>query len=338
MSDFWPGVSVIMPVLNEEKHLAAAVAGIVAQHYPGPLEIVIAVGPSRDRTQEIADGLAATYDFVTVVDSPTGRTPASLNRAIAASKYDILVRVDGHGELGPEYLTTAVRTLEETGAVNVGGIMDAQGETPFEKAVAAAYNSPFGLGNSTFHLAHSPAGPADSVFLGVFRKDALLAVGGFDETMYRAQDWELNHRFRQHGDVVWFNPALRVVYRPRSTARALARQFFKTGQWRREVVSRYPETASLRYLAPGATVVGTAIGGAAGVTGALTGRNWLKLGWLAPLVYLGFILWGTVRMGSLEPEVRVRMPLVLAIMHFAWGTGYLVGLRPGENPRIRSAN
>ena len=106
--------------------------------------------------------------------------------------------------------------LDETGAANVGGIMDAQGVTAFEQAVAHAYTTRLGLGGSAFHLGDSPAGPAETVFLGVFRKSALALVGGFDESMWRAQDWELNYRLRRAGQLIWFSPDLRVTYRPRS--------------------------------------------------------------------------------------------------------------------------
>ena len=239
-------VSVVMPVRNEEPHLEAAVGRVLAQGYGGELEVVIAVGPSSDRTREIADSLAATDERVVVVDNPTGFTPAGLNLAIEAASYEIIVRVDGHAELCPGYITTAVETLRATGAANVGGLMDAQGRTPFEQAVAAAYNSHLGLGGGGFHLAATPAGPADTVFLGVFRRDALKEVGGFDESLHRAQDWELNYRLRRAGHLVWFTPELRVVYRPRSSLRALAKQFHLTGRWRREVVRRHPDTASRR--------------------------------------------------------------------------------------------
>src|SRR5258708_5021346 len=119
----WPAVSVIMPVLNEERHLAAAVDRVLAQDYPGDLELILAIGPSKDRTQEIADGLAAADPRVRSVPNPTGRTPAALNAALGQAKHGIVVRVDGHGELAPGYIATAVRLLEETGAANVGGVM-----------------------------------------------------------------------------------------------------------------------------------------------------------------------------------------------------------------------
>lgn len=336
----WPAVSAVMPVRNEERHLRAAVEGVLAQDYPGELELVVSVGPSTDRTRAIADGLAAADPRVRVVDNPTGRTPAGLNIAIGAARHDILVRVDGHGELAPGYIATAVETLERTGAANVGGLMDAQGTSPFEQAVAVAYTSRIGLGNASFHLQDSPEGPAPTVFLGVFRRDALEAVGGFDETMWRAQDWELNHRLRRSGEHVWLNPALRVTYRPRSSLKALTRQFYETGRWRREVIRRYPETASVRYLAPPAVVAGLAGGTLLGLAGAVapTGPwRWLRLGWLAPVLYAVAVTVGSVTMRRPMPaEVRARLPLVLMVMHVCWGAGFLRGLgrdRPGRADR-----
>ena len=130
----------------------------------------MAVGPSRDRTGEIADELAAGDERLRVVDNPVGKTPHALNLGIADSRYNIIVRVDGHGELGDGYIERAVELLGETGAANVGGVMDAQGRTPFEEAVAYVYTSPFGLGGAAFHQGDVPAGPAETVFLGVFAR------------------------------------------------------------------------------------------------------------------------------------------------------------------------
>ncbi len=143
----YPAVSVIMPVLNEERHLRNSVRHILEQEYPGEMEVVIALGPSADRTDEIAAELVAE-DCVHTVPNPTGRTPAALNAAIKASRHPVVVRVDGHGMLSPNYIATAVRLLEETGAQNVGGIMHAEGENAWEDAVAAAMTSKIGVGNA----------------------------------------------------------------------------------------------------------------------------------------------------------------------------------------------
>lgn len=315
-----------MPVRNEERHLVASVRRVLDQHYQGDLEVVLAVGPSSDRTAEIAAELALKDRRLRVVDNPVGRTPHALNLSIAAARHDIIVRVDGHGELADGYLERAVELLEETGAANVGGVMDAQGHTPFEQAVACAYTTKLGLGGSKFHLQSSPPGPADTVFLGAFRKRAIAAVGGFDETLHRAQDWELNYRLRQAGETIWFSPDLRVTYRPRSSLRALVAQMYETGKWRREVVRRHPETADRRYLAPPVAVAAIVVGSAAGLLG-LRGPSWLRLGFAAPAGYTSVVLLGgLLAPRDLPPAARLRLPLVLAATHMSWGTGFLVGL------------
>jgi len=325
----WPGVSVVMPVLNEERHLEAAIRRVLDQDYPGELEVIIAVGPSADGTRKIADALAAADQRIRVVDNPAARTPSALNLGIAASRHKIIVRVDGHGELTDGYIRRAVELLDETGAANVGGVMDAQGTTPFEVAVATAYTTRLGLGGSAFHLAESPAAEAETVFLGVFRKDALVAIGGFDETMYRAQDWELNYRLRTSGHKIWFSPELRVTYRPRSTLRALIKQMYETGKWRRELLRRHPETANARYLAPPLAVLGVVGGAVAGLLGVIVDSRLLRLGFLAPAGYFAVIIGGSlVTARPISAAARLRLPVVLAATHLAWGAGFLIGRAP----------
>jgi succinoglycan biosynthesis protein ExoA len=322
----WPGVSVVMPVLNEERHLEAAIHKVLDQEYPGELEVIIAAGPSSDRTREIAAALTAADPRIRVVDNPAARTPAALNLGIAAAQHQIIVRVDGHGELTDGYIKRAVELLDETGAANVGGVMDAQGTTPFEEAVAVAYTTRLGLGGGAFHLADSPAAEAETVFLGVFRKDALVAVGGFDESMHRAQDWELNYRLRMRGHKIWFSPELRVTYRPRSTLRALVWQMYETGSWRREVIRRHPETANARYLAPPLTLLGVLAGSAIGLLGVIFDSRLLRVGFLAPAGYLILIIGGSLIIARpMSAAARLRLPLVLAATHLAWGAGFLRG-------------
>ncbi len=317
-ADAWPSVSVIMPVLGEERHLADAVARVLSQAYPGDLEIVLAVGPSRDRTEEIARQLAAEQPLVRWVRNPSGRTPDALNAALRVARHDIVVRVDGHAELCDGYIRTAVGELTARGAVNVGGIMDARGTTTFERAVACAMRSRIGVGAARFHTGGG-AGPADTVYLGVFRRQTLLAAGGYDPHFTRAQDWELNHRLRLAGGIVWFTPQLRVTYRPRSTLTALAKQYLQYGRWRRVVASRHAGTINPRYLAPPAMVVGTTV---ATVAGLLERR---ARGWLAvPATYLlAVIVGGWAASRGEQPRTRALLPVVLATMHWSWGLGFL---------------
>jgi len=325
-----PAVSVVMPVRNEEKHLAESVAAVLGQEYPGGFELVLAVGPSKDRTEAIARELAAADSRITVVPNPSGQIASAMNAAVRAARQEILTRIDAHSMLPDGYLRTAVRTLMETGAADVGGWMAAEGATPFQSAVAWAMTSPFGVGAAANHTG-GDAGPADTVYLGVYRREAIEKVGGYDETMLIAEDWELNYRIRAAGGLIWFTPDLKVTYRPRATLGALAKQQFRYGRWRRVVARRYPETVNSRYLAPavatGLNAAGLAIG-LAGVIGAGAGAPapvpYLALGFVIPAVYLAGVSGVAALFARDVPvSVRARVPLVLAAMHTCWGGGFL---------------
>jgi len=313
-----PAVSVILPVLNEEPHLEESVSAILSQDYLGVFEVILALGPSRDRTDEIARALAAGDSRVKLVANPTGKTAAGLNLAIATSNSPIIVRVDGHAKIPNNYLSLAVEILRKTGAVNVGGVMAAEGVTNFEIAVARAMRSALGVGSSRFHTG-GEAGEVDTVYLGAFRREAINAVGGFDERYTRAQDWELNYRLRKNGGKIYFDPRLQVTYRPRPNLRKLAKQYFQYGRWRRVVSRSHSGTINLRYLAPPFTLIATLIS--------------LFLGLLInPIFYLPAAIYGfflLISSALIAKSVRefILLLAIIPTMHFAWGAGFITSTK-----------
>jgi GT2 family glycosyltransferase len=192
--------------------------------------------------------------------------------------------------------------------------MAAEGESVFENSVARAMRSPLGVGASRFHTGGG-SGSADTVYLGAFRKQALLSVGGFDERFTRAQDWELNFRLRAAGGIVYFDPRLVVTYRPRGSVKALAKQYFEYGRWRRVVSRRHEGTINYRYLAPPFTVIGV-------VLSLMLGAFLNPLFFIPALTYTLFILIASARIGKTLPEF-VSLPLILLTMHMTWGIGFL---------------
>lgn len=308
-----PAISVILPILNEEAHLKGAIDSILSQDYQGKTEVILAVGPSHDRTLEIAQQLSQQDSRVVIVANPTGRTAAGLNLALKKSQSPVIVRVDGHAQIPNNYLSLVVEILNKTGAVNVGGVMAAVGTTPFENAVAGAMRSPLGVGASRFHTG-GEAGVVDTVYLGAFRREALLEIGGFDERFTRAQDWELNFRLRENGGVVYFDPRLHVTYRPRSTVKALAKQYFEYGRWRRVVSRKHSGTINYRYLAPPFALVGFSLS--------------LLAGFIAPIlftpaaIYALFVLLASIKIASNLREYFLLLA-VIPTMHFAWGAGFI---------------
>ena len=308
-----PSISVILPILNEEAHLKGAINSILSQDYHGKTEVILAVGPSHDRTLEIAQQISQKDSRVVIVENPTARTAAGLNLALKKSESPVIVRVDGHAQIPSNYLSLVVEILNKTGAVNVGGVMAAVGTTAFERAVAGAMRSPLGVGASRFHTG-GEAGVVDTVYLGAFRREALLAIGGFDERFTRAQDWELNFRLRENGGVVYFDPRLHVTYRPRSTVKALAKQYFEYGRWRRVVSRKHSGTINYRYLAPPFALVGFTLS--------------LLAGFMAPILFIPaaiyslFVLLASVKIASNIREYFLLLA-VIPTMHFAWGAGFI---------------
>lgn len=303
-------ISFVMPVANEEQHLRIAVDSVLGQKTAGEFELVIALGPSRDRTAEIAAELASTYEQIKVVPSATGRTSDSLNLAIAASRFECVIRVDAHSELPDGYAQLALDLLNQTGAANVGGLMVARGNGDFQSAVAFAYNHRIGLGGGSYHVG-GVAGPADSVYLGCFRKSVLTELGGFDRRWVRGQDWELNQRIRASGHLVWFDPRLAVGYFPRRSWSALVKQFFNTGIWRGSLTRQNPGDSRFRYWVPPLLVLATLF--------------------VIPLwLYLAAIAIIAFSESSLPMSSRRWLAVVLPTMHLSWGAGFWLGLIRGN--------
>jgi glycosyltransferase involved in cell wall biosynthesis len=278
----------------------------------------LALGPSKDRTDQIAARLSEENSRIILVSNPTGKTAAGLNLALHHSHREIIVRVDAHAEIPQNYLHLVVEILNQTGAVNVGGVMGAEGVTLFESAVAAAMRSPFGVGGSRFHTGGKP-GFVDTVYLGAFRRQAVVDAGGFDERFIRAQDWELNYRLRQSGGKIYFDPRLHVTYRPRPSFRRLAQQYFEYGRWRRVIARKYPETINYRYLAPPLALVITVIS-------LLAGTFIDPSLYLPAATYITFIAITPLFISKDLAHYPVLV-FILPTMHFSWGFGFLTSPR-----------
>lgn len=312
-----PRVSVIIPAREAAATIADAVTSALAQQAVDEVVVAAADPATRSAVERIDD------PRVRVVGNPEGTTPAALNRALRHSTGDIVVRCDAHSVLPPGYVARAVELLESTGAANVGGRQVPRGTAPFERAVAMAMVSPVGAGDARYRLGGRP-GPTDTVYLGVFRRSELEAVGGFDETLERNQDYELNWRLRQKGGVVWFDPELAVEYRPRSSPEALWRQYFDYGYWKRIVLRRHPGSLRWRQLAAPALVVGL------GVSAALALFDWRKAAVL-PAVYAATTAGaGVADLVRRRDPAALLEPAALWVMHLAWGSGFIAGLLSGR--------
>lgn len=321
-----PPVSVIVPALDAEPTIDDCLDAILEQDYDGPVGVTVAVGPGRDATWQILQRRAADDPRITVVANPGGRTPVGLNLAVAASDGPIVARVDAQAVIPPRYLRRAVETMRRTGAANVGGVQRPVGDDGLQRVIAVGMCSPFGAGPARFRR-DGYEGPTDTVYLGVFRREALESVGGFDETLERNQDYELNWRLRDAGHQVWLDPTLVVDYRPRATFSRLASQYFQYGVWKRHVVVRNPRSLQPRQTVAPLLVIGLVISAVDLLRGRLRGL-------LLPAAYSGaaLVVARDSRTQLPRKSDRYRLMAVFATMHVAWGVGFLFGRRRPPRP------
>jgi glycosyltransferase involved in cell wall biosynthesis len=314
-----PTVSIIVPVLNEAEHIERCLLAIEGQTYPSIVEILVSDGGSTDRTSEIA----ASHAQVRVLDNRAGLQAAGLNVALAAATGEVVVRVDGHSLIDPDYVERCVTSLLATGAAMVGGMM-----VPIktggwvQRAVGVALSSRLGAGPARFHVGGTP-GWVDTVYLGCYRAEVAREKGGYDPAFALNEDAEFAFRMKDAGGV-WFDPAIRATYVPRGSIPAITRQFFRYGKARAGTVRRHPESLSARQLAPPLLLLGLMS----------PWRRWIGL------AYAGAV---SARAAA---EVRRDAPaaggllLILPAMHLPWALGFLVGLtssRPNHSALVRAS-
>ena len=310
-----PSVSVLLPVRNAEATIEAALDSVLSQDYGGSVEVIVADGSDTSATSDL---VRQRYPTVRLVPNPERTIGFGSNAALRAAAGEVVVRCDAHTALPPGYLRRAIETLARTGAANVGGRQRPAGAGLFERAVSMAMTSRLGAGDAR-HRIGGAEGPADTVYLGVFRREALDAVGGYDPSLERNGDYELNWRLRSRGETVWFDPGLDVTYRPRDTLRALARQYFDYGRWKRIVLRRHPASVRWRQIASPAIVLSLA----GGLALALAGVPWPAQALLSAYV-LTIVGAAAVMVFRQRDPAALLVPLVLATMHLAWGGGFFL--------------
>jgi succinoglycan biosynthesis protein ExoA len=298
-------VSVVVPVLNEEEHLADCLQAVAIQTYPRIVEVLVVDGGSTDGTRTVA----VRFPRVRILENPERLQASGLNVALAAAHGEVIVRVDGHALIEPQYVERCVEALQASGATMVGGQMvPVRRGGRVQRAVAIAMASRLGAGPARFHIG-GPAGWVDTVYLGSYRTELARRVGGYDPALVPNEDAEFAHRLGRLGGV-WFDPRIRAQYFPRRDLAGLARQFFRYGRARSATIRRHPDSLSLRQLAAPLLIVGLM-------------SPWRR--WVASL-------YGTVLTTRAVVEVRrdpgaaAALPAVLPAMHLAWGLGFLAGL------------
>jgi glycosyltransferase involved in cell wall biosynthesis len=326
-----PFVSVVMPVLNEERFIDHAVRSVLTQHYPSDrFEVIVADGMSTDGTRQILADLQSRHPQLVVLDNPRRIQTTGLNLALARARGDVIVRLDGHAEIAPDFLAQNVAVLaEHPEAWSVGGPIRHAARTVVGKAVAVAMSHPFGVGNAK-HRYPDYEGYVEGAQFPAFRRWVFDRIGGFDERLARNEDDELNFRIHRAGGHVFVSPRIRYTYYVRDHFGQLFRQYLQYGFWRIPVMEKHRRPTTARQLAPTAFYA-AAIG--AGLAALWLGQPLLAV--VLPGVYAAaLIAAGLATVPKAGLLVGACVPPAIATMHAGYGWGLAYGLwarvfRPG---------
>lgn len=313
-------VSVLIPVLNEQQHLPAAAAAMLAQEFDGTIEFLFIDGGSTDRSPLILAELAADDDRVRVLENPAGRTPHALNLGLRAARGEFIARMDAHALYPARYLALGVQRLRRGDVVSVSGPQIAVGLDPGSRRVALAMRTTLGTGGASFRHSGADEFDVDTGFTGVWRRSTLIAHGGWDEEFINDQDFELAARLRADGGRIVCVPAMAADYVPRDRLSTLARQYVRYGTFRVKTLQRHPGTMRSSQLLPPTVVLTAAV-----AVGAPRGpvRRLARVGIAAYGGALAVSAVGAARSGA-GADAR-SLPAVWAAMHLSYGVGFLRG-------------
>jgi glycosyltransferase involved in cell wall biosynthesis len=318
-----PFVSIIMPIRNEAAFIERAIQSILHNTYPAEkMEVFVVDGMSDDGTREIVYMLSADDSRVRMLDNPRRIVPAAMNIGLKAARGDLFIRIDGHAEIPPDFISKSIQCLREhPQAWVVGGSIRTVADSYTGRAIAATMRSPIGVGNARFRLGDYE-GWVDTLAFGTHHKWVVDKIGYFDEELVRNQDDEFNLRIIRAGGKIWMSKAIQSTYFSRGSLCKLWRQYFQYGFWRIRTLQKHKRPASFRQLVPLLFVSSV-------LSFALAGFAWPPL-WILlaveAVLYVLTLITGAIDVGRKAGwRYAPAAPVVFAILHFAYGTGSLWG-------------
>lgn len=319
MSPSGLGASVLVPVLNEGAHIEGSIAAMLSQRFERGIEVLVVDGGSEDRTPEIVERVARADSRVRLLSNPQRRIPNALNIGLRHARGEYVARMDAHAYYPPDYIARAVERLEAGGFDCVSGPALPHGEGRWSRRVALALRTPLGMGGASVFRNAAREIEVDNAFTGVWRRNALLELGGWDEGWPVNEDTELAARIREAGGRYVCIPAMAARYVPRNSLPKLARQYYRYGMYRSKTARHHPITLRRSHIFPPGVVLVMC----AAALAPARARRVARVGLLA---YAGALAIGTTRAAADgKPADLAALPLVFATLHLSWGTGFLFG-------------
>ncbi len=314
-----PVVTVAIPMLNESGSIESCLDSFAAQDYPHDLlDVLIIDGGSTDGSREYVEERSITEPWIRVIDNPIGSAAAAFNLGAFEGKGDVVCLFSSHGVPATDYVSRSVKVLLETGVAGVGGSYYHLGTTPVSMSNGMAMVSPFGMASA--HRMATTRQLVDTISHPAYVRQALVNIGGFDESLARNSDYEINVRLRQAGHELLLEPSIESIYRPRPTRKALGSQFWHYGRWKARVARQHPGDTKPRHLVAPALAVGAAITPVAIAVGgplrSLTAASWAT--------YFAGCVAATVHADQSEHDYsKLALLAAFPTMHLSWGAGFV---------------
>lgn len=318
-------LSVIIPCLNEASTITGVLNALLQQDYmKGAFEIILADGGSTDGTKEQIRQFHTAHKSLQIrlIDNPQKIIPAALNTAIRASEGEIVLRLDAHAIPEKNYLKYSVEDLEAGKGDNVGGLWLIEPGSPtwIARAIAESASTPLAVGDARYRYSKTE-GLVDTVPFGCFFKDLVDRLGYYDESLLTNEDYEFNARIRKAGGKIWFDPRIKSHYFARSSLKELAKQYWRYGYWKFQMLRRYPETIRFRQALPPLFITSLSI-----LAIAATGIPFARILLALEIVVYLLALFSSAIVIALKKQdysYLIGIPIAIAVMHFAWGAGFL---------------
>ncbi|MHA2427037.1 MAG: glycosyltransferase [Candidatus Hermodarchaeia archaeon] len=318
-----PTVSVIIPMRNEEANIGRCLQSVMEQDYPRRLmEVMVIDGMSEDLSCGIVRAFVEKYPNIKLCQNPSLATTYALNKGIMESKGEVIVRVDAHCHIEPDYIKCCVEVLRESGAENVGGLMKPEGTTFIQNAIALAMTCPFGVGGGRFHYSEEEMF-VDTVYLGAYRREVFDRIGLYDEEAHYSEDDELNYRLMKSGGKIFLSPRIRSHYYPRSSLFALWRQYYRYGLGKVRTIKKHERPASWRHVVPAIFILSVIISLSLWAINPMFG--WLVVGILGSYIVSSMLV--SVKICFREGwKYLATLPIVFFTLHTSYGLGFLEGV------------
>ena len=324
--DNLPFISIIMPIRDEAGFIEQSLKAVLKQDYAHErMEVVIVDGMSEDGTRKIVQRIISELKDhsprLFFLDNPSHVVPIALNIGLRQAQGEIIMRIDGHCEIAPDYVRRCVELFQNIKADCVGGVMKTIGKTFIAQSVALAQSSFFGVGGVAFRTGRKIPGYVDTVAFGAYQRGVFERIGNFDEELVRNQDDEFNFRLIKSGGKIWLDPAIRSTYYSRANLRSLWRQYFQYGFWKVRVIQKRGAIPSLRHIVPLLFVLG--------ILGSLlisivTRKHLFSLTIIGSYIIINICM--SIWESRKNCKTIVLLPISFFIIHFSYGIGFLFGL------------